>query len=194
MNRGHQQLNRELTRANAPCGARSDNRATPHSLRPRLGTRGSILLRAVLVASILLTGWTTVGHAAGGSAGFVSAPYTPFQLAFGPPGLQVFTKPTPVYGLRLALLHGTQKKVIGLDAGLFVDVVDLTGLQTGLGNQVFGKMRGVQIGVANSNDSGAGVQIGIVNRTHKMRGIQIGLINWNDGALVPFLPFFNFHF
>lgn len=68
----------------------------------------------------------------------------------------------------------------------------MSGIQLGLGNQVFEEMNGLQLGVANSNDNGYGLQIGILNRTHGMKGLQIGILNWNDQGFLPVFPFFNF--
>ena len=97
-------------------------------------------------------------------------------------------------GLRLAgvLLYGTQKKVYGLDTGLFSDAYALKGLQAGLGNQVLGKMQGVQVGLANGADHGAGLQLGVLNRAKSMKGLQLGVLNFNDEGFLPVFPLFNF--
>lgn len=146
--------------------------------------------------ALALTGWllASPGLARAESEGFLDATFTPFQLAISPPSVQLFTRTTPVYGVRLNLLYGNQSELYGLDLGLFGDAYTLGGIQLGLGNQVFGALHGVQLGLANSSEKGAGLQIGLLNRTHHMRGLQIGLINWNDEGLLPVLPFFNFHF
>lgn len=152
--------------------------------------RGSI--GAVLLLLLSLPIARSADAASGGADGWVHAPATPVQLAFSPPGLQVFDYATPVYGLRLSLLYGSQISITGLDLGLFSDAKKLNGVQLGLGNQVFGAMNGIQVGVANSADDGTGVQLGLWNRSHGLRGLQIGLINWHDEGFLPVFPFFNF--
>jgi len=148
------------------------------------------LARTILAFALILT---TVGaaEASGGSAGFWSAAFTPLQLAWGPPGLQVFTDSTPVYGLSFSVINGDQDALYGLGLGLFSDAGELGGLQIGMGNKVLHHLYGMQIGVANNAESGSGVQIGLYNRSHSMKGLQLGLINFNDNGLLPILPFFN---
>ena len=155
------------------------------------GARRLFVTAIVSIAATMHLG-LSAGAAHASSEGWFHAPMTPVQIAFTPGGQQVFDKTTPVYGLRLSLLYGTQKKIYGLDLGLFSDVHEMAGIQVGLGNQVFEEMNGLQLGVANSNDKGHGLQIGILNRTHGMKGLQLGILNWNDRGFLPVFPFFNF--
>lgn len=160
------------------------------NLNSKGAARRGVVAIAVLAAAIQLG--LGAGPAKASSEGWFHAPMTPIQIAFTPGGQQIFDKTTPVYGLRLSLLYGTQKKIYGLDLGLFSDAYKMSGIQLGLGNQVFEEMNGLQLGVANSNDSGHGLQIGILNRTHGMKGLQLGVLNWNDQGFLPVFPFFNF--
>ena len=153
--------------------------------------RHRAMMSMILLATFLQMG-PLAGTAKASSEGWVHASMTPIQLAFTPGGQQVFDKTTPVYGLRLSLLYGVQKKIYGLDLGMFSDVYQLNGVQLGLGNQVFEEMNGLQFGFANSNDKGHGLQVGVLNRTHGMEGLQLGILNWNDRGFLPVFPFFNF--
>jgi len=144
---------------------------------------------AVVLSALLFSG---PSMAAGGPKGFIKTTMTPFQIAVAPGGVQLFHKETKVYGWRVSLLYGTQKKVYGLDTGLFSDAYALKGLQAGLGNQVLGKMQGVQVGLANGADHGAGLQLGVLNRAKSMKGLQLGVLNFNDEGFLPVFPLFNF--
>ncbi len=139
--------------------------------------------------ALLSTGTAT---AAGGPSGFIKTDWTPFQFALSPGGVQLFHKETAVTGLRLSLLYGTQKKVYGIDAGLFSDAYTLEGVQLGLANQALEKLDGVQVGIANGADHGAGLQLGILNKAHAMHGVQIGVLNFNDEGFLPVFPLINF--
>ena len=156
--------------------------------------RGSAFVRratglVVVLSALLFSGPSA---AAGGPKGFIKTSVTPFQLAVAPGGVQIFHKETKVYGWRVSLLYGTQKKVYGLDTGLFSDAYALKGLQAGLGNQVLGKMQGVQVGLANGVDHGYGFQLGVLNRAKSMKGLQLGVLNFNDEGFLPVFPLFNF--
>ena len=151
-------------------------------------SRRAIPLLAIL--GILALGGPST--AAGGPKGFIKTKMTPFQLAVSPGGVQLFHKETKVYGWRLSLFYGTQKKVYGLDTGFFSDAYALKGVQAGIGNQVLGKMQGVQLGVANGVDHGYGVQLGVLNRAKSMKGLQLGVLNFNDEGFLPVFPLFNF--
>jgi hypothetical protein len=171
------------------------------------------------VAGLLLA---TAG-ASSASDGWITAPLTPLQISTAAGRSQIFSKATPVYGLRLSGFYGVQSKVVGLDLGLFNDATsvaglgiglcnitrengagvqvgagcslvdaDFTGVQTGLVNQVSGRLDGLQLGVANAAREGTGLQIGLLNRSTSMRGLQIGVLNWNENGFLPFFPFFNF--
>ena len=156
-------------------------------VRIALTGRGCLVLAGALLAGVL-----AAPSPAAASTGWIHASMTPFQLGLTPPGQQLFDEETSVYGLRLNLLYGSNKSVNGLDLGLFGDAYALNGIQIGGGNQVKGKLRGLQLGFANSADKGAGLQIGVMNRTHSMKGLQIGILNWNDEGFLPVFPFFNF--
>lgn len=142
-------------------------------MRSSAFTRWSTGLVTVLFLS--LSGGPS--HAAGGPKGFIKTTMTPFQIAVAPGGVQLFHKETKVYGL---------------DTGLFSDAYALKGLQAGLGNQVLGKMQGVQVGLANGADHGAGLQLGVLNRAKSMKGLQLGVLNFNDEGFLPVFPLFNF--
>ncbi len=148
--------------------------------------------RTGLVLLLALLSFAGPAVAAGGPKGFIKTKMTPFQLAIAPGGVQIFHKETKVYGWRLSLLYGTQKKVYGLDTGLFSDAYALKGLQAGLGNQVLGEMRGIQLGLANGADHGKGLQLGVLNRAKSMKGLQLGVLNFNDEGFLPVFPLFNF--
>lgn len=157
--------------------------------------------------------------------GWFTLPFTPFQLSIAAGRSQIFTKPTPVYGLRVNVLYGVQSRVVGLDTGLFNDVDSLSGLgvglcniareiatgaqlgaacshsdgdfrglQTGLFNNVGGRLSGVQLGVANATETGAGFQLGVINRAASMQGLQFGLLNFNSNGFLPLFPILNFGF
>lgn len=175
---------------------------TSSSHRPtrRRASRGGALRAVWLVAALAtfspailaVASVTPASAAGGGPKGFIKTGMTPFQLAVAPGGVQLFHKETPVYGWRVSLLYGVQKKVYGLDMGLFSDAYALKGLQIGLANQVLGEMKGVQVGAANGVDEGKGLQIGFLNRAHSMKGLQIGVLNFNDEGFLPVFPLFNF--
>ncbi len=160
---------------------RSRNRARTASAKQRLGG----LLGAAACLLMAGPGWASSG-------GWIHASVTPFQVGIAPAGAQLFHEETAVYGLRLSLLYVTNKRVGGLDLGLFGDAERMDGLQVGVGNQVLGELHGVQLGFANSADHGGGLQIGVLNKTHDLQGLQIGLINWNDEGFLPVFPLFNF--
>jgi hypothetical protein len=152
--------------------------------------------------------------------GWVTLPYTPFQLAIVPGYGQVFTKATPVYGLRISVLYGVQSKVVGLDAGLFNVADSLTGVGVGLCNVTEGNAAGAHLGLGCShvdadfagfqtgfvNQVGGqlkGFQLGFANSAEAGAGLQMGLVNHSDsmrgvqlGLLNwndnGFLPFFPF--
>jgi hypothetical protein len=126
--------------------------------------------------------------------GWVTLPFTPFQLSIAAGLSQIFTKSTPVYGLRLNLLYGVQSRVVGLDAGLFNDADSLSGLGFGLCNITRQSATGVMLGAACSHSDEdfqglqtglvnivggqlSGAQLGIANGTENGVGLQIGLIN-----------------
>jgi hypothetical protein len=70
--------------------------------------------RSLVTASVL-----ALATPSSAADGWVTLPFTPFQLAIAPGAAQVFSKSTPVYGLRVSALYGIQSKVVGLDVGLF---------------------------------------------------------------------------
>lgn len=126
--------------------------------------------------------------------GWVTLPFTPFQLSIASGVSQIFSKATPVYGLRVSALYGTQSKVIGLDAGFFNDTGALTGLGVGFCNVARENAIGAQLGAGCSqvevnfaglqaafvNQVGgrlAGLQLGFGNGAGSGAGAQIGLLN-----------------
>ncbi|MEM6929474.1 MAG: hypothetical protein AAF602_21215, partial [Myxococcota bacterium] len=67
------------------------------------------------------------------------------------------------------------------------------GLQlTGLVNEVWGELRGAQVGPVNVAGQVRGLQIGLVNVARDLRGVQIGAINVAvRGGALPVLPVLN---
>lgn len=68
----------------------------------------------------------------------------------------------------------------GLQFGVISQVnEDLTGVQSGIiYGRTYGRMSGLQFGIANQAGHASGVQLGVVNIADSMKGIQIGL--WNQ--------------
>ncbi len=137
------------------------------------------------------------------STGFVPASWTPFQFAFYAPG-QVFTRETPVLGLRLSLLYGRNATVFGLDVGLVnrseqargfavggLNVVegDFVGAQLGLAGYVEGDATGALVGPLLQFTGGTlrGFALGAVVFTGgDVRGLQLGvLFNGAGRSLLP---------
>jgi len=133
-----------------------------------------------LVAGLVLALATAASAAPEEDHGWVTLPFTAFQLSIAAGRSQVFTKSTPVYGLRVNALYGVQSRVVGLDAGLFNDADSLTGLGFGLCNISRGSATGAQLGVACSESEGdfKGLQTGLVNNVAgQLAGVQLGLAN-----------------
>jgi hypothetical protein len=123
--------------------------------------------------------------AASAADGWVTLPFTPFQLAIAPGAAQVFSKPTPVYGLRVSALYGIQSKVVGFDVGLFNDADSLTGVGVGFCNVTRGNAAGAHLGVGcnYSEADFAGLQTGVVNQVGgQLAGFQLGLANGSEGG------------
>jgi hypothetical protein len=155
----------------------------------------SALVRLVLTILVLCT----LPQASGAQPPETPTPSTPVQLALWNP-IQVFHERTSVTGLRLILISGVNKDVIGLDllgiASLtrgdqigaqlgFYDHVggNLTGWQLGIfANDVEGRVRGFQsAAISNQATEGNGFQLAaLLNRTKHMRGLQVSLVNWTD--------------
>jgi len=141
------------------------NRAARFRVGFRLLVAGSVL--ALATASSAGDGWVTL-------------PFTPLQLAIAPGSAQVFSKATPVYGLRVSALYGIQSEVVGIDAGLFNDTDSLTGIGVGLCNMTRGNAAGGQLGAGCNHVEAdfAGLQAGAVNQVGgELAGLQIGLVN-----------------
>jgi len=112
--------------------------------------------------------------------GWVTLPFTPFQLSIAGGVSQVFSKATPVYGMRFSAFYGTQSKVVGLDAGLANDADSLTGLELGFCNMVRGSGMGAQMGAGCSyvQTDFSGLQTSVANLVEgRFRGLQLGLGN-----------------
>jgi hypothetical protein len=148
--------------------------------------------RSLVAGSVLVLATTAFA-----ADGWVTLPFTPFQLAVAPGAGQVFSKSTPVYGLRVSVLYGIQSKVVGLDLGLFNDADSMSGVAVGFcgitrGNGVgahleFGcsvveaDFAGVQTAFVNRvGGQLAGFQFGIANSAQSGAGLQIGLMNLSD--------------
>lgn len=134
-----------------------------------------------LVAGLVLT----LATASSAADGWITLPFTPFQLALVPGGGQVFSKATPVYGLRFSVLYGMQSEVVGLDAGLFNDADSLTGIGVGLCNVTRKKGVGAHLGAGCNSAEGdfTGLQTGLVNQVGgQLMGFQIGLGNSAEGG------------
>ena len=130
---------------------------------------------ALVVASVL-----ALASASSAADGWVTLPYTPFQLAIAPGAAQVFSKETPVHGLRISVLYGIQSEVVGLDVGLFNQTDSMTGIGVGLCNMTQGNGAGIQLGAGCSDVEGdfVGIQAGLFNQVRgQISGFQVGLAN-----------------
>jgi energy-converting hydrogenase Eha subunit A len=135
----------------------------------------------------------------------------PIQLSLFNP-IQLFPESTPIKGLRLNLIYGSNVSMTGLDFGLvnqtstgpFVGVQfggvgladsDFTGWQDCWVNVTKGKMEGFQWGLVNYANHASGFQLGFVNYAVTMHGLQIGLVNIiKQGGQFPFFPIVNWSF
>ncbi len=124
---------------------------------------------------------------------------TPVQLALWHP-IQIFGEGVSVAGLRLSVISGVNRDVVGLDLSGIAALTrgNQVGHQVSLYNGVEGDMSGWQVGVfANDVDGGVrglqtavaynragdsiGVQLSVgLNRTKRTRGLQVSLVNWTD--------------
>ena len=105
------------------------------------------------------------------------------------------------YGLQMAILGSFTECNYGIVLGFINAVNNNYGLEFGILNlsranlfQVCGVnlANRVRIGIINVADyEGAGVDIGIFNANNNW-GVQIGLLNYNENALIPWFPLFNF--
>ncbi|MBR6022982.1 MAG: hypothetical protein IK066_11270 [Kiritimatiellae bacterium] len=151
-----------------------------------------------------------------------AAAFSPLQIGAGWPApagfdLQLVSRRTPVFGLRLNLLGSRNDTVAGLDFGICSDAGtfsgirlnalsgsktlngvavalldfshDVRGVQIGGSNFGLGEVRGTQIGLLNFAFSLRGAQIGIVNVADDLCGVQIGLVNIAMESDYPFSPF-----
>jgi hypothetical protein len=146
-------------------------------------------IRSWVAASALALATSAVA-----AEGWITAPFTPLQLAVTPGYGQLFAKPTPVYGVRASGLYGIQSKVVGVDAGLFNEAEALTGVGVGFCHVVRENSQGAQLNAGCSfaeadfvglqtsfvNQVGgeiAGAQLGLANSAETGAGLQIGLSN-----------------
>jgi len=103
---------------------------------------------------------------------------TPIMLSLVTP-VQVPSANWDVWGLRLNLLYGECRDMIGLDLGLI-----------GYAQEA----RALQLNVVNVADTMKGLQIGLINYTRTAVGVQIGLVNVIADKDWAFLPILNASF
>lgn len=140
--------------------------------------------RSLVVGAALV-----LATAASAADGWVTLPFTPFQLAIAPGAAQIFSKATPVYGLRLSVLYGVQSKVVGLDVGLVNQVDSLSGVGVGLCNVVLESGAGAHLGFGCSYVEAdfKGFQTALVNQVGgQLAGFQHALVNHVGGQLTGF--------
>jgi hypothetical protein len=141
--------------------------------------------------------------------------------------VQAVAEERSVTNLRLSLLHGANQDVRGFDfsgiatetrgsfrGGLQIALVNyVAGACSGaqisvMGNDVRGRLRGVQFSVLSSRaGEGSGMQVGLIRSTSRefkgfqlalftwakeMEGLQIGVLNFNEKGILPVFPIFNF--
>jgi hypothetical protein len=134
--------------------------------------------QALLLAAAVL--FHSSASLANEDGGWITLPFTPVQLAFVPGYGQIFSKPTPVYGVRVTALFGIQSEVVGLDVGAGMQTETLTGVSIGLCSVAEGNATGAQLGLAcNQVEADVlGLQVGVVNLIQgKLEGLQLGIAN-----------------
>jgi hypothetical protein len=132
----------------------------------------------------------------------------PIQLALFTP-VQIFPESTPITGVRLSLIYGSNVKMSGLDVGLVNHIGeessvgaqfgvvgiadgDYTGWQNNWVNICKEDFEGFQYGVVNSSYHASGLQLGVYNYARTLNGLQIGLINViKQGGRFPVFPIVN---
>ena len=111
---------------------------------------------------------------------YAHAEVVPYQISLINP-LQSSKSIHSVKGVRINIVYGKNEDVSGVDFGLF--------------NDVYGDQKGLQFGLWNKSFKSQGVQIGIVNYTEYLNGLQIGFLNiHNMGDSFRVLPIVNFSF
>ncbi|MFH1679273.1 MAG: hypothetical protein ABIH26_01365 [Candidatus Eisenbacteria bacterium] len=138
----------------------------------------------------ILTALTVLVGAAGGARA-EEAGTKPVQLALWNP-VQIFDEETSIAGVRVNLLYGVNREMMGLDIGLGNHTRgNTTGFQWGLVGYTEGlfigwqhnafnysaEIRGFQSGFYNGAETATGFQLGFVNITEEMHGLQIGVFN-----------------
>jgi len=103
---------------------------------------------------------------------------TPLMLSLIAP-VQVPQATWDVKGLRLNILYGDCREMLGLDLGV-----------AGRSREA----RALQINVLNMTETLKGLQIGVINYTHTAVGVQIGLVNIIADKDWAFLPIINASF
>jgi len=118
----------------------------------------------------------------------------PIQLALWNP-VQAFDEETSIAGIRINLLYGVNRNVLGLDIGLGNHTRgNTTGLQYGLVGYTEGTFvgwqhnffnysttfLGFQTGFYNGAESATGFEWGMVNITDDMHGLQLGIFNMTE--------------
>ena len=107
-----------------------------------------------------------------------AAGMTPFMLSLVTP-IQVPAADWDVKGLRISLLYGECREMLGLDIGVV--------------SQAF-EARALQISVINMAETMKGLQIGVINYAGTAVGLQIGVVNIIADKDWAFLPIVNASF
>lgn len=128
------------------------------------------------------------------SAQETAAKRRPIQIALFTP-VQIFPERDAIHGVRLNLLYGRNREVVGLDVGLVNHTAsgpfkgvqfgivgynegDFQGWQDNLVNVVGQRFEGFQSGFVNVAESAVGFQWGVVNTAESMRGLQLSIVNY----------------
>lgn len=99
-------------------------------------------------------------------------------------------------GFQVNLLRNdVRDSLAGLQLGLYnsAGTCEMVGMQVGLWNEVV-SMRGLQVGLVNTASEISGLQVGLINRCDAMYGFQAGLINVIRDADLSFFPVVNIGF
>lgn len=122
-------------------------------------------------------------------SGTVAAnPWTPAQIAIYDP-IQVFPETWDVYGARFNLIHGNNRRVIGLDMGLSNEAYTSGGLQLALFRNNAINLYGLQFSlILNNAETGIGSQIALINynRTDVYNFVSLGLFNFGGATTFQF--------
>ncbi len=131
--------------------------------------------KALRIASLALLVLAAAPARAGGGK--------PFQLSLFDP-VQLFSRSTPIAGVRLNLFYTNNSAMTGFDwswLGVARTTGSLKGVQWALGNWVEGTALGWQAGLVNYGGRAAtGLQLGFVNLAGRGLGLQWGGVGWSD--------------